>query len=160
VKRALHTAIKGIGQDIDGFRFNTMISKLMILRNELKRGQAQAGSEVWTEAIHTLLLLAAPVFPHLTEELWTEVLGLGYSVHQQHWPAYDEAVLVRSELTVVVQVNGRVRDQVTVEADAARDQAHMQQLVLELPRIKQHIGEATVRKVIVVPGKLVNIVAN
>jgi leucyl-tRNA synthetase len=160
VRRALHTAIKGIGQDIDGFRFNTMISKLMILRNELKRGQAHAGSEVWTEAIRTLLLLAAPVFPHLTEELWTEVLGLGYSVHQQRWPAYDESVLVRSELTVVVQVNGRVRDQVTVEADAARDQAHMQQLVLELPRIKQHIGEATVRKVIVVPGKLVNIVAN
>jgi leucyl-tRNA synthetase len=160
VRRALHTAIKGIGQDIEGFRFNTMISKLMILRNELKRGQAQAGAEVWSEAIHGLLLLAAPVFPHLTEELWTESLGLGYSIHQQQWPAYDESVLTRSELTIVVQVNGRVRDQLVVEAEAARDQARMQTLALELPRVKQHIGAATIRKVIVVPGKLVNIVAN
>ena len=160
LRRALHTAIKGIGQDIDGFRFNTMISKLMILRNELKRGQAQAGSEVWSEAIHALLLLAAPVFPHLTEELWTDILGLGYSIHQQRWPAFDESVLTQTELTVVVQVNGRVRDQMVVEAEAARDQAQMQQLALELPRVKQHIGEGSVRKVIVVPGKLVNIVAN
>jgi leucyl-tRNA synthetase len=160
VRRALHTAIKGIGQDIEGFRFNTMISKLMILRNELKRGQAQAGAEVWSEAIHGLLLLAAPVFPHLTEELWTESLGLGYSIHQQQWPAYHESVLTRSELTIVVQVNGRVRDQLVVEAEAARDQARMQTLALELPRVKQHIGAATIRKVIVVPGKLVNIVAN
>jgi leucyl-tRNA synthetase len=160
LKRAVHAAIKGIGQDIDGFRFNTMISKLMILRNELKRAQQQAGAEVWSEAIRSLLLLAAPAFPHLTEELWTEVLGLGYSIHQQRWPAYDESVLTQSELTVVVQVNGRVRDQVVVDAAAARDQAHMQQLALELPRIQQHIGQATVRKVIVVPGKLVNIVAN
>jgi leucyl-tRNA synthetase len=160
IRRAVHTAIKGIGQDIESFRFNTMISKLMILRNELRRGQAQAGAEAWTEAIRALLLLAAPAFPHLTEELWTETLKLGYSIHQQRWPSYDESVLTQSELTVVVQVNGRVRDQVVVDADAARNQGHMQQLVLELPRIKQHIGDATVRKVIVVPGKLVNIVAN
>jgi leucyl-tRNA synthetase len=160
LKRALHTAIKGVGQDIEGFRFNTMISKLMILRNELKREQAHAGSEIWSEAIRSLLLLAAPAFPHLTEELWTETLGFGYSIHQQRWPTYDESVLAQTELTVVVQVNGRVRDQVVVDADAARDQARMQQLALELPRVKQHIGQASVRKVIVVPGKLVNIVAN
>src|SRR5690348_14133421 len=72
VRRAVHTAIKGVGQDVESFRFNTTISKLMILRNELKRMQANAGSEVWSEAINALLLLAAPVFPHLTEELWTD----------------------------------------------------------------------------------------
>jgi leucyl-tRNA synthetase len=160
LKRAVHTAIKGIGQDIESFRFNTVISKLMILRNELRRGQAGAGAETWTEAIHTLLLLAAPMFPHLTEELWTETLDLGYSIHQQRWPTYDESVLKQSELTVVVQVNGRVRDQLLVDAEVSRDQTQMQQLALELPRIKQHVGESTVRKVIVVPGKLVNIVAN
>jgi leucyl-tRNA synthetase len=158
IRRAVHTAIKGIGQDIEGFRFNTMISKLMILRNELKRGQAGAGAAVWREAIRSLLLLAAPVFPHLTEELWTEGLGWPYSIHQQRWPSYDESVLAQSEVTVVVQVNGRVRDQVLVDAELARDQAQMQQVALELPRIKQHIGTQTVRKVIVVPGKLVNIV--
>ena len=91
-----------------------MVSKLMILRNELKRAQADnsAGAAVWDEAIRTFLLLAAPVFPHVAEELWTEVLGLPYSIHQQPWPTYDEAVLVRSQVTLVVQVNGKVRDQV------------------------------------------------
>ena len=160
VRRAVHTAVKGIGQDIDGFRFNTTISKLMILRNELKRAQSVCGASVWSEAVRMLLLVAAPMFPHLTEELWTEVLRFGYSIHQQSWPVYDSAVLAQSEVTVVVQVNGRVRDQVLVDAELARDQAEMQRLALDLPRIKQHIGGQTVRKVIVVPGKLVNIVAN
>jgi leucyl-tRNA synthetase len=160
VRRAVHAAIKGVGQDIEGFRFNTMISKLMILRNELKRAQAQAGAAVWTEAIRSLLLIAAPAFPHLTEELWTEALGRAYSIHQQPWPSYDETVLTQSQVTVVVQVNGRVRDQLTVDAETARDQPRMQAMVLELPRIKQHVADATVRRVIVVPGKLVNIVAS
>jgi leucyl-tRNA synthetase len=160
VRRAVHTAIKGIGQDIEGFRFNTTISKLMILRNELKRLQANAGSEVWSEAINALLLLAAPVFPHLSEELWTDVLGRGYSIHQQSWPEYDESVLKQDAVTVVVQVNGRVRDQVLVETEIARDQTQMQQLALDLPRIKQFVGDQTVRKVVVVPGKLVNIVVS
>jgi len=160
LRRAVHTAIKGIGQDIDGFRFNTMISKLMILRNEMKRLQSQAGSAVWSEAVRSLLLIAAPAFPHVTEELWTNVLGRPYSIHQQQWPSFDAAVLQLSQVTVVVQVNGRVRDQLLVDAEVARDQAQMQAMALELPRIKQHIGEGTVRKVIVVPGKLVNIVAN
>jgi leucyl-tRNA synthetase len=160
VRRAVHAAIKGIGQDIEGFRFNTMVAKLMILRNELKRSQAQTGATVWSEAIRSLLLIAAPAFPHLMEELWTETLGRPYSIHQQQWPSYDESVLTQSQLTVVVQVNGRVRDQLVVDANVARDQAHMQAVALELPRIKHHIGEGTVRKVIVVPGKLVNIVVS
>jgi leucyl-tRNA synthetase len=160
VRRAVHTAIKGIGQDIEGFRFNTTVSKLMILRNELKRAQSACGADAWSEAIRTLLLVAAPVFPHVTEELWTDVLGLGYSIHQQSWPAFDSAVLAQSEVTVVVQVNGRVRDQVLVDAELARDQGEMQRVALELPRIQQHLAGQTVRKVIVVPGKLVNIVAN
>jgi leucyl-tRNA synthetase len=160
LRRAVHTAIKGVGQDIEGFRFNTMIAKLMILRNELKRGQAQAGASVWSEAIHSLLLLAAPAFPHLTEELWTSILERPYSIHKQAWPSYDESVLTLSEVTVVVQVNGRVRDQLVVDANQARDQEHMQTLALDLPRVKQHIGQGTVRRVIVVPGKLVNIVVS
>jgi leucyl-tRNA synthetase len=160
LRRAVHTAIKGIGQDIDGFRFNTMVSKLMILRNEMKRAQSSAGSAAWMEAVRSLLLIAAPAFPHLTEELWTNVLGWQYSIHQQQWPTYDSAVLQLSQVTVVVQVNGRVRDQLLVDAEIARDQAQMQAMALELPRVQQHIGQGSVRKVIVVPGKLVNIVAN
>jgi leucyl-tRNA synthetase len=158
LRRAVHAAIKGVGQDVEGFRFNTMVSKLMVLRNELKRTQANAGSEVWTEAIHTLLLLAAPVFPHLTEELWTEVLGLPYSIHQQRWPTYDQAVLAESEVTLVVQVNGRVREQVVIDAAVARDEAQVRELVLALPRVKQHMAGGSLRKFVFVPGKLANVV--
>jgi leucyl-tRNA synthetase len=160
VRRAVHAAIKGVGQDIDGFRFNTMISKLMILRNELKRGHADAtvGREVWDEAMRAFLLLSAPVFPHLAEELWTEVRGLDYSIHQQAWPTHDESLLTHSQVTLVVQVNGKVRDQVVMDAAAARDEATVRDLVLELPKIKQHTAGANVQRVIVVPGKLANIV--
>jgi leucyl-tRNA synthetase len=160
LRRAVHTAIKGIGQDIEGFRFNTMISKLMILRNEFKRAQANAGAETWDEAIRNFVLLAAPAFPHLAEELWTEVLGLPYSIHQQSWPTYDESVLTQSEVTLVVQVNGRVRDQLVVDAAIAKDEAKIRELVLDLPKVKQHLANATIRKFIFVPGKLANIVAN
>jgi leucyl-tRNA synthetase len=160
LQRAVHAAIKGVGQDVEGFRFNVMVSKLMILRNELKRVQADnsAGDAVWQGAIRTFLLLAAPVFPHVAEELWTEALGLPDSIHEQPWPIYDEAVLVRSQVTVVVQVNGKVRDQVVVDADVARDEARVRELVLELPRIQPYIAAATVQRIIVVPGKLANIV--
>jgi leucyl-tRNA synthetase len=160
VRRAVHTAIKGVGQDIEGFRFNTMVSKLMILRNELKHAQANAsvGREVWDEAIRSFLLLAAPVFPHLAEEIWTEVLGLGYSIHQQSWPSFDESLLTLSQVTMVVQVNGKVRDQVVLDAEIARDEARVRELVLELPRIKQYTADASIQRVIVVPGKLANVV--
>jgi leucyl-tRNA synthetase len=162
LRRAVHTAIKGVGQDIEGFRFNTMISKLMILRNEMKHAQtaANVGFEAWEEAIRTFLLLAAPVFPHLAEELWTSALGLGYSIHQQSWPTYDEALLKQTEVTLVIQVNGKMRDQMVLDAEVARDEARVRELVLEQPRIKQHIGTASVRKFIFVPGKLANVVVS
>ena len=119
VRRAVHAAIKGVTQDVESFRFNVLVSKLMVLRNELKRTLADqsVGKDIWDEAIRTLLLLSAPVFPHVTEELWTEVLGLPYSIHQQRWPAYDEAVLTQSQVTLVVQVNGKLRDQVVLDAE-------------------------------------------
>ena len=158
LRRAVHAAIKGVGQDIEGFRFNTMVSKLMILRNELKRTQPAAGRDVWEEAIHAFLLLAAPVFPHLSEELWTNALGLPYSIHQQDWPSYDESVLTETEVTVVVQVNGKVRDQIVLDAAIARDEAQVRELVLALPRIQQHIAGGSLRKFIFVPGKLANVV--
>jgi leucyl-tRNA synthetase len=160
LRRAVHGAIKGVGQDIEGFRFNTMVSKLMILRNELKRLQPRVGSEVWDEAIRAFLLLAAPVFPHLSEELWTELLGLPFSIHQQHWPSYDEAVLTESEVTLVVQVNGRVRDQVVLDAAVARNEGQVRDIVLELPKVKQHMGSGSLRKFVFVPGKLANVVVS
>jgi leucyl-tRNA synthetase len=160
VRRAVHAAIKAVGQDIEGFRFNVMVSKLMILRNELKRAHTEGsvGREVWDEAIRAFLLLAAPAFPHLTEELWTEVLGLGYSIHQQRWPRYDEGLLAQTQVTLVVQVNGKVRDQLVLDAEVARNEAVVREQVLELPKIKQHLAGGSVRKFVFVPGKLANVV--
>jgi leucyl-tRNA synthetase len=162
VRRQVHLAIKGITQDLEGFRFNTAVSKLMIFRNELKRALSDrsVGQPVWDEAIRTLLLLAAPVFPHATEELWTETLGLPYSIHQQPWPTYQEALLQQAQVTLVVQVNGKVRDQLRVAADVARDEAQVRELVLALPKVRQLTADgASVQRVIVVPGKLANVVA-
>jgi leucyl-tRNA synthetase len=161
VRRAVHTAIKGITQDLEGFRFNTVISKLMILRNELKHAHASGGvgSGAWDESIRSFLLVAAPVFPHLTEELWTETRRLPYSIHQQPWPKYDVALLAQSQVTVVVQVNGRVRDQVVVDAEVARDETRLRDVVLALPKVQQHTAGLGIQRVIVVPGKLANIVA-
>jgi leucyl-tRNA synthetase len=160
VRRAVHAAIKGVGQDIEGFRFNTMMSKLMILRNELKRAQAEGnvGSRVWEEAIRAYLVLIAPVFPHVAEELWSDVRGWGYSVHQQPWPTYEEALLEQSQATLVVQINGKVRDQLVLDTAVARDEAQVRELVLRLPKVQQHTAGGTIQKVIVVPGKLANVV--
>jgi leucyl-tRNA synthetase len=120
----------------------------------------RVGRGVWDEAIEKLLLLAAPVFPHIAEELWTEVRGLPYSVHQQAWPSYDEELLAQAQVTIVVQVNGKVRDNLQVDAQTARDQARLEALARELPRVQQLTTGLTIRKVIVVPGRLVNIVAS
>jgi leucyl-tRNA synthetase len=160
VRRSVHMAIKGVSQDLEGFRFNTMISKLMILRNDLKQASSRGtvGQVVWDEAIRTLLLLAAPVFPHVAEELWTEARGLPYSIHQQPWPAYDQALLEQAQVTLVVQVNGKVRDQLVVDAEVARDQARIEELVRHLPRVQQLTSGASIQRIIVVPGKLANVV--
>jgi leucyl-tRNA synthetase len=158
LRRATHAAIKGISQDVEGFRFNTLISKLMIFRNELRRLRAGVGSEAWDEAIDALLLLAAPAFPHLTEELWSEVRGRTYSIHQQAWPTWDDSLLVEQELTLAVQVNGKLRDQLTLPADQARDEGQVRQQVLGLPKLQSYLASGTVQRVIVVPGKLVNVV--
>src|ERR1700704_2503399 len=137
-----------------------MVSELMVFRIELKHAQAagSVGAEVWDEAIRTFLLLSAPVFPHLAEELWTEMLGLPYSIHQHRWPTFDPELLIQSQVTLVVQINGKLRDQVVLDMEVARDEARVRELVLELPRIKQHISDANVQRVVVVPGKLANIV--
>ena len=161
VRQAVHRAIKEVGQDIEGFRFNVMVSKLMVLRNVLKRAHAErgVGRDAWQHAIRSFLPMAAPIFPHVTEELWTEERGLGYSIHQQPWPSYDESLLRQSEVTLVVQINGKVRDQIVLDAEAAADEAQVRQVVLDLPKVKQLTGAMTVQRIIVVPGKLANIVA-
>ena len=107
------------------------------------------------DAIETLLLLMAPVTPHIAEEMW-ERLGKPYSIHNQAWPEFDPELTKEEEITLSVQVNGKVRDRIVVPADIDEERAKITALASEI--VQRHMGGKEPRKVIVVPGRLVNIV--
>ena len=156
--RKVHQTVAAVTADFEGFEFNTVVSSLMELLNEMSRAaQAGAGgSEAWRDASSIYLRLMAPVAPHAAEELWSR-LGFEGSVHLAAWPEADEAAAAEEEITLVVQVNGKVRDRLSVPAGIGREDAEAQALASEGAR--KFIEGKTVRKVIVVPGRLVNIVA-
>lgn len=155
--RMIHTTIKRVTDDIGTrYNFNTAISAIMELVNAIQSYPETADRGTLREAIKTAVLLLAPITPHLSEELWHR-MGHADSVHKQSWPSYDEAALVQDEVEIVVQINGKVRDKLTVPADADNEQ--MEELALARAKIKEQTRGKTVRKVIVVPKKLVNIVA-
>ncbi|HEY1015338.1 MAG TPA: leucine--tRNA ligase [Herpetosiphonaceae bacterium] len=157
LRRVTQRTIKKVGDDIARFSFNTAVSALMEFVNELMKARETAirGGEAWRESCATLALLLAPIAPHLAEEIW-EYLGKGESVHLQAWPAFDEALLVESEIELPVQVNGKVRGKVIVPADAAEDAIIACALANE--RIAEWTSGKQIVKQIVVPGKLVNLV--
>ncbi|MFV9503638.1 MAG: leucine--tRNA ligase [Oscillochloridaceae bacterium umkhey_bin13] len=157
LQRITHQTIMRVEGDIANFKFNTMVAALMEFTNALykARDAGLAGTPTWHAAIETLVLLIAPVAPHLSEELWAR-MGRSYSVHRATWPVADPALAAEDEVEVVLQVNGKVRDKLVVPADA--DEAALQNLAMASERVKGHIGDKTIRKVIVVPGKLVNVV--
>jgi len=158
LRRKLHQTIRGVTDDFERFQFNTIVSALMELANEMGRAAAEGavGSEEWSEAASVYLRLLAPVAPHVAEELW-HLRGGESSVHLQRWPAYDEEAAAEDEITLVVQVNGKVRDRLTVPADVSREDAEAAALASEGGR--KFTEGMTVRKVVYVPGRLVNIVA-
>ncbi|NTU80728.1 MAG: leucine--tRNA ligase [Chloroflexales bacterium] len=157
LQRLTHQTILRVENDIREFKFNTMVAALMEFTNGLykARDAGLAGTPAWGAAIETLMLLAAPVAPHIAEELWART-GHAYSVHQQAWPVADPALAAEDEIEIVLQVNGKVRDKLTVPAGAGEAQLH--DLAMASERVKGHVGDKTIRKVIVVPGKLVNVV--
>ncbi len=156
LRRAMHAAIKAVTQDMESFSFNTAIARLMEYTNALSKAKdAFWGGPVWDEAIRTLLLLFAPIMPHLAEELWA-LHGQPYSIHQQAWPTYDEAMLVLDEIEIPVQVNGKVRGKVVVAADA--DEATIKAAALAEENVLRYIEGKQVVKVIVAGGKLVSVV--
>jgi leucyl-tRNA synthetase len=116
--------------------------------------------EAWNETIRALLLLLAPSAPHITEELWTNTLGLPYSIHQQPWPAWDEQLAAEDELKIGVTINGKPRGELVIPVDMANDEDAVKRLALELPRVKAAVDGQTVRRVIYRPGKLLNLVVN
>lgn len=159
LRRQLHATLKKVTDDISQrFNFNTAISAIMELVNGLysyKDKVTEPNLAVVKEALELLVIMLAPFAPHITEELW-QVLGHTDSVHRQSWPRVDEQALVAEEITLVVQINGKVRDRVNVPAGLSVQE--QQEAVLALPKVKSWLEGKTVVKVIPVPNKLVNIV--
>jgi leucyl-tRNA synthetase len=160
VRRATHQTLKRVTEDLEGFRFNTAVAALMTFTNRLAELRAEGrGAErtpAWREALRTLVLMLAPLTPHVAEELWARIGG-AYSVHTQAWPAWDAAAVREETVTVVLQVNGRVRDRISVPAGT--DEARLRDVALESERVRKFTDGKAVQDVIVVPGKLVNVVA-
>lgn len=150
IQRKLHQTIKSVTDAIERFSFNTAIAKLMELTNELSRAE-----ELSPEAINALLLMLAPFAPYMTEELWSK-LGNKESIHRKPWPTHDPALAKEEELTIVVQVNGKIRDTILVSADASDEEIKQKALANE--KAKKFIAGKNIIKTIVVPKKLVNIV--
>ncbi len=156
LRRRVHRTMRKVTEDFEEFRFNTAIAALMELTNHLIQVQKTlAGSAAWEEALRSLVLMLAPVAPHLGEELW-ERLGGPYSVHTQPWPVPDPELARTSEVTLVVQVDGRVRDRLVVPADLPEAEART--LAFASERVRQHLNGRVVKDVVYVPGKVLNIV--
>ncbi|MCX7594988.1 MAG: leucine--tRNA ligase, partial [Fischerella sp.] len=152
---AIHTAIKEVSDDVEGeYQFNTAISELMKLSNALTEATCK-DSPVYAEGIRTLVVLLAPFAPHIAEELW-HLLGNTNSVHTETWPKYDSAALVADEINLVIQIMGKTRGTIPVPAQA--DRAELEKYARESEVGKRYLEGKEVKKVIVVPGKLINFV--
>jgi leucyl-tRNA synthetase len=156
LRRAVHTAISAISEDLSGdYQFNTAVSELMKLSNAMGDHLEAAGVSVAGEALASLLILLAPFAPHLAEELWQKLGGTG-SVHRQRWPVADPEALVRDTIPLVIQIKGKVRGNLEVPADA--DKATLEKLALESEVAARWLEGKAPSRVIVVLGKLVNLV--
>ncbi|MGC1217772.1 MAG: leucine--tRNA ligase [Phormidesmis sp.] len=160
LRRATHTAIKEITEDIEGdYQFNTAVSELMKLSNAINDASDKT-TPAFAESICTLVKLMAPFAPHIADELWSSLSSLTEatdSVHQQPWPVLDEAALVADEITLVVQIMGKTRG--TLQVPASADKAALETYARESDIAQKYLAGKTIKKVIVVPGKLVNFVA-
>lgn len=161
LRRVLHSSIKKVTNDIETrFNFNTAISTMMELVNALyayKEAAKEPNAGLIYEAISDLIKMMSPFVPHITEELWRGAIDANSSVHEQSWPECDEEALKVDNVEIVLQVNGKVRGRLTVPAEATKEE--LEKIAMADANVQVHIGDATVRKVICVPGRLVNIVA-
>ena len=157
VRRLTHQMIQKVSEDIAAFRFNTMLAAMMEFTNALSR-ERDAGpvdGPAWDEAIGALVLCLAPSAPHIAEELWLRN-GWDFSIHDQLLPEWDETKLVVDTVRIVVQVNGLVRDTITVPTDAGEKE--IASAALSSPGALRHTQDRVIRRTIHVPGRLVNIV--
>jgi leucyl-tRNA synthetase len=155
LRRYIHHAIQAITEDLDeGCQFNTAISELMKLSNALTDADCK-DSPIYAEGIETLLLLSAPFAPHMTEELW-QLTGHSGSIHEQPWCQFDPAALIADEITLVIQIMGKTRG--TIQIPATKDAATLEAHARESAIAKKFTEGKEIKKVIVVPGKLVNLI--
>ncbi len=160
LQRSMHKTIRKTEGDLERFKFNTAVASLMEYTNALNQAWEAKGidSATWREAIQKLLLLMAPAAPHMAEELW-ERLGHPYSIHDQRLPEWDEALAADEVITLVVQVNGKVRDRISVPVTITEEEA--KQLASESSRVQAHLnnlGKKQIAEMVYVPGRLVNLV--
>ena len=155
--RKVHQTIKQISHDMEHFQFNTVISALMELTNALSKAVSDnlTNTDEFGHGLETLLKLMAPVTPHITEELWSK-LNNSYSIHQQSWPVVDDEAVLEEEITLVVQVNGKVRERLVVPANIDAEDAKSQALNSE--NVQRYLDGKEPLKVIYVAGRLDNIV--
>ena len=159
VRRALHQTLRQAAQDFERFKYNTAIAAMMSFTNMLAAAASEQrlSREAWDEAAQGLLLLLAPLAPHLAEEMW-ERLGQAYSIHQQPWPQWDAALAAAEEATLVVQVNGKLRDRITVDAGISEEDA--KSVALASDHVRAYTDGKSVERVVFVPGRyLVSVVA-
>lgn len=158
LRRKVHQTLRRVTRNFEQFEFNTIISSLMELLNEMYKAReaGAAGSAEWKEAQEIYLKMMAPVTPHIAEELWTNYLHKPYSIHQQSWPQVDEAAAKEDVIELPVQVNGKVRDRITVPAEATEEEVKSAALASEI--VQKYLDGKEPRKVIVAKGKLVSVV--
>ena len=157
LRRKTHQVIRKVTQDMQDFSFNTAVAAIMELRNTILAAQREGGANraAWDEAVESLLLLLAPVAPHITEELWAR-RGLPYTIHHQLWPEWDADVAREETVNLIVQVNGKTRDRLEVEAGLPDEE--LRAIALASEKVARWLDGRTPRQVIVVRGQLVNIV--
>ncbi len=154
--RAVHRTLRKVTEDYQRFAFNTAIAAMMELTNALYRlRESAAGAPEWRDAIEKLVLMLAPIAPHLAEELW-ERLGRPYSVHLQPWPQWIEEYAAEETVEIAVQIDGRVRERLRVPVGA--DEASVREAVLRSEKVRAALEGREIRKFVYVPGRLVNLV--
>ncbi len=155
--RLVHQTVRKVTEDVERFKFNTVLAALMEYTNGLSRvwERGDVSRELWEEAIERLLLLMAPMAPHISEELW-ELTGRRFSVHSRSWPEWDAGLAADAVITLVVQVDGRLRDRIEVPVSITDDLAR--ETALQSRNVQRHTEGREVARVVYVPGKLVNVV--
>lgn len=151
----MHKTIKKVGEDISELKFNTAIASLMEWLNFLSKKE-----HISTAEYEVMMILLASFAPHMTEELWTSVLGKTESVHIQNWPAYDEKYLVEDTLTIVIQVNGKLKDTIIIPSTQKDAQVEVETLTKQREKVGQSLDGKTIQKVIYIPGKVINFVVS